>query len=243
YTEGKYYVTGVIVEVYNTQYGNMKIADENGNIITVYGTYSADGKTRYDALTTKPVVGDTVTVYGIIGQYNDTAQVKNGWITAHTAAAPETPETPDEPELPDTPVEPGEGTTVKLVIADYAAANGWANSTRYESAILDEFVTATAKPTQGSYNNTGKYYTSGNNWRIYQNEAPEITISAEGRTIVSVKISYASEKTGILTLDGENIESDTVVSVNAESITFSVGNTGTATNGQVRITAIEVIYN
>ncbi|MBO7216002.1 MAG: hypothetical protein J6V84_03290 [Clostridia bacterium] len=86
YTSNKYYVTGVITEVYNEQYGNMKITDDNGNILTIYGTYSADGSLRYDAMEVKPVVGDTVTVYGIIGQYNDVAQLKNGWITAHTPA-------------------------------------------------------------------------------------------------------------------------------------------------------------
>ena len=86
YTSGKYYVTGVITEVYNTTYGNMKIKDEAGNIITVYGTYDATGANRYDAMATKPVAGDTVTVYGIIGQYNGTAQLKNAWITAHTPA-------------------------------------------------------------------------------------------------------------------------------------------------------------
>jgi hypothetical protein len=85
YTEGKYYVTGVITEVYNTQYGNMKIADEAGNILTVYGTYSADGSARYDKMEVQPVAGDTVTVYGIIGQYNNTPQLKNGWITEHTS--------------------------------------------------------------------------------------------------------------------------------------------------------------
>ncbi len=90
YTEGKYYVTGVITEVYNTQYGNMKITDAEGNILTIYGTYSADGSVRYDAMETKPVVGDTVTIYGIVGQYNNTPQIKNGWLTAHTpAGAPE----------------------------------------------------------------------------------------------------------------------------------------------------------
>lgn len=87
YTENKYYVTGVISEVYNEQYGNMKIKDAQGNILTVYGTYDATGANRYDAMATKPVAGDTITVYGIIGQYNDTPQVKNGWITAHTPAA------------------------------------------------------------------------------------------------------------------------------------------------------------
>jgi hypothetical protein len=102
YTQGKYYVTGVITEVYNEQYGNMKISDSEGNILTVYGTYSADGSTRYDALETKPVAGDTVKIYGIIGQFKDTPQIKNGWIVEHTPAGqqPDTPDTPDNPVAP-----------------------------------------------------------------------------------------------------------------------------------------------
>ena len=102
YTEGKYYVSGEITEVYNTQYGNMKIKDAAGNILTIYGTYDADGTNRYDAMEVKPVAGDTVTVYGIIGQYNGTAQVKNGWITEHIPVGGETedPEAPVEPDAP-----------------------------------------------------------------------------------------------------------------------------------------------
>ena len=86
YTAGKYYVVGEITEVYNTQYGNMKIKDAEGNILTIYGTYSADGSTRYDSLEVKPVAGDTVKIYGIVGQFNGTAQIKNGWIVEHTPA-------------------------------------------------------------------------------------------------------------------------------------------------------------
>ena len=97
YTEEKYAVTGEITEVYDTKYGNMKIKDAEGNILTVYGTYSADGETRYDALEVKPVAGDIVTVYGIIGQYNGTPQVKNGWIVAHTAGGV-TPDPEPDPE-------------------------------------------------------------------------------------------------------------------------------------------------
>ncbi|MGM9647752.1 MAG: hypothetical protein ACI3YH_06450, partial [Eubacteriales bacterium] len=93
YTEGKYYVSGVITEVYNTQYGNMKITDGNGNVLTIYGTYNEDGTVRYDAMNVKPVAGDTVKIYGIVGQYNGTAQIKNGWIVEHTPATPAT--TPD----------------------------------------------------------------------------------------------------------------------------------------------------
>ena len=98
YTDGKYFVTGKITEIYNTQYGNMKITDDAGNILTIYGTWSADGNTRFDALTEKPAVGDTVTFYGVIGQYNGTPQMKNGWLRAE-GDIPTAPDTPDVPEV------------------------------------------------------------------------------------------------------------------------------------------------
>ncbi len=99
YTEGKYYVTGTITEVYNESYGNMYIADENGNTLTVYGTYSADGSTSYDKMETKPVAGDTITVYGIIGNYSGAAQMKNAWIVEIASEEEETFEGTD-PEFP-----------------------------------------------------------------------------------------------------------------------------------------------
>ena len=91
YTVGKYYVTGVIKEVYQTKYGNMYLEDAEGNTLTVYGTYNEDGTVQYGDMSVKPVAGDTITVYGIIGKYNTTAQMKNGWITAHTPAGEEVP--------------------------------------------------------------------------------------------------------------------------------------------------------
>ena len=84
YTADKYIAAGVITEVYNAEYGNMKITDEHGNILTIYGTYGADGKNRYDALESKPVAGDYVVILGVVGQYNGTAQIKNGWILTFT---------------------------------------------------------------------------------------------------------------------------------------------------------------
>ncbi len=85
YTEDKHVVTGKITEVQNEKYGNVLIADEEGNAILVYGLYSSNGETRYDAMSVKPVVGDTVTVLGVIGKYND-PQLKNAWLIGHTAA-------------------------------------------------------------------------------------------------------------------------------------------------------------
>lgn len=84
YTDGKYLIAGIVTEVYNDQYGNMYIKDELGNVLTVYGTYSADGKVRYDAMETKPVAGDYVVLLGVLGQYNGTAQTKNAWILSWT---------------------------------------------------------------------------------------------------------------------------------------------------------------
>ena len=80
YTERKYYVSGEITEIYNDMWGNMYITDENGNILTLYGTWSEDGSVRFDGMANRPEVGDTITVYGIIGQYNGNPQMKNGWI-------------------------------------------------------------------------------------------------------------------------------------------------------------------
>lgn len=80
YTTNKYYITGTIKNVYNTTYGNMYIKDENGKELCIYGLYSADGKTRYDAMSYKPVKGDEITVYTVLGMYETTTQGKSAWL-------------------------------------------------------------------------------------------------------------------------------------------------------------------
>ena len=85
YTSDKYIVTGKILQVYGETYGNMYIQDEQGNILTIYGSYNADGSARYDAMTEKPDAGDTVTLLGALGNYSGKAQMKDGWIQSFTA--------------------------------------------------------------------------------------------------------------------------------------------------------------
>ena len=75
YTTQKYYITGVVTNVYNTTYGNFYIKDAEGNELCIYGLYK--DSVRYDAMTYKPVEGDEVTVYGPLGAYNTTYQMKN----------------------------------------------------------------------------------------------------------------------------------------------------------------------
>ena len=79
YTEEKYYVKGTVTGFYNTTYGNFYLTDGT-NQICVYGLYSADGTVRYDAMEVKPVDGDEIIVYGVLGQYNGNAQFKNAWL-------------------------------------------------------------------------------------------------------------------------------------------------------------------
>ncbi len=128
-------------------------------------------------------------------------------------------------------------TTVSTSIAEYASVNNWADATKYLTIKLDNIITATA----AGGTNTGKYYTNGNNWRIYQGEGGTVTFAALNTDIKSVKVSYVSENNGVLTLDGSEIPSDTVVNVEKNSVTFGVEN-GDEGKGQARITAIEVVY-
>ncbi len=82
-TAEKYTVTGVITEIKNTTYGNLYIQDAEGNSLYIYGIYSADGSTRFDAMDPQPKVGDTITVVGVACNYNG-PQMKNGWVTSLT---------------------------------------------------------------------------------------------------------------------------------------------------------------
>ena len=73
-----YLITGIVDEIANTQYGNMYIKDEAGNRLYIYGFYSADGSTRFDAMgENQPKVGDIITVLSGISVYNSAPQLKN----------------------------------------------------------------------------------------------------------------------------------------------------------------------
>lgn len=136
--------------------------------------------------------------------------------------------------------EPSSSVTVSKTIADIADSNSWADAKQYTTIAFDNVITVTA--TGGG--NTGKYYTNGENWRIYQNETPSLTISATDEyKINTVKITYTINNTGVLTLNGSNVNSGTEVPVNASSISFGVGNTAGGAKGQVRVTEIEVVYH
>ncbi|MBO5778556.1 MAG: hypothetical protein J6R82_03210 [Clostridia bacterium] len=193
YTSGKYYVTGVITEVYNEQYGNMKIADSEGNILTVYGTYGADGSVRYDALETKPVAGDTVKVYGIIGQYKDVPQMKNGWIVEHTPAGQQ-PETPDTPDTPVAPVGATQLTGklengMKIVIVNGANKKAFSSDPATAGSFYQKGVDVTIT------GNTVTGYGAAEIWTVVANDDGSFSFEQGGQKI-GMQDSYSSMSLG-----------------------------------------------
>lgn len=78
-TSERYYIMGTVKEITDYTYGTMTIEDETGSIL-VYGTYASDGGDRYGALAKKPLVGDRVILYANLTTYNDTPEIKSGWI-------------------------------------------------------------------------------------------------------------------------------------------------------------------
>lgn len=261
-------VSGTVTKIkdaWNTTYNNMNvyIKDDAGNELYIY------------RLKTQVEVGDVITVKGLVDSYNGAKQIAEGataektgthTCSNYTDATCKAPKTcvvcgttvgeatnnhnygedhictvcgKVDPEHAGSVAEP---VTVSVTIANM----GWTNSTQYKTLTMDEVITVTANG--GS--NTGKYYTSGNQWRIYYSENPTVVVSAKsGYTIKTIKITYVIEKGGVLTYGEAQIASNTVVDVNAASITFGVddtvltdGDNGANKAGQVRITAIEVVY-
>lgn len=115
------------------------------------------------------------------------------------------------------------------------------NVTCYPTLTLNSHVTMS---TSGSANCGSFWGTSNTDWRLYQNKKGDVTISVSaGHTLKSVKFTYNVTNTGTLK-DGDTvIASGTKVSLSGTSKTFTVGNTSNSvTNGQVRITAVQVEY-
>ncbi len=74
----RYYIIATILSITNSQYGEMTIADETGEIY-VYGVDSSDGSLDFEDITDKPEVGDVILIYAILKNHNNTlCEVQNG---------------------------------------------------------------------------------------------------------------------------------------------------------------------
>ena len=81
YSEKMYTITGKVTEIKDAKYGNLYISDDDGNKLYVYGLYLPYGGDRFDAMATKPAVGDVIVIQTVLGAYNGAVQAKNAWLT------------------------------------------------------------------------------------------------------------------------------------------------------------------
>ncbi len=201
YTTNKYTITGTVTEIKNQKYGNMIIEDAEGNSVLIYGVYDATGATLYENMTKKPAVGDTITVIGVAGQFNGTAQMKNGWVLSinDESIAPD----PDEP----TPPESGnDELIVSAPVADVAyklfLAQNSLGQTLYAGASLsnNKYLTGEtdaangydfyAEIVDGGY----KFYTMIDGTKMYLNAE---LILEDGETYPSKYLNYKAETTNV----------------------------------------------
>ena len=158
-TADKYYVSGTVTEVANTQYGNLYIEDANGNKIYVYGIYDATGVNRYDAMENAPQVGDTVKLYSIVSYHSSAgAQLKNAWVveSSSNTQAPEdsssNTESPSAPEDSSSEETPAQVVSVKMNAVSFGVET--------DKYTYDE-ISATIGGTQFSAIQIGNYPADG----------------------------------------------------------------------------------
>lgn len=179
YTENKFLVTGVIESIASDKYGNMTIKDADGNSIYVYGVYNQVG-TRYDGLTVKPVVGDTVSLVGVAGKYNDTVQLKNATLVAHTAATTEEPPVEETCEH-----EYVEGVCSKCGETDPDYVPGGSTTPDPEPSVVTTIAGALTAEVGASVEITGMVSEFYQGWNTqYNNCSPYIVDDAGNRIIV-----------------------------------------------------------
>ena len=162
-----------------------------------------------------------------------------------TSEAPVTSETPVTSEVETTK-------TVSISMLDLTSLEGWTNGTAHPelpTETEDLTITSSGTPVGEHDLNTGKFYCGTDskigeayaNWRIYQSESAKVKFESTTKTIKTIKITFEAQKTGTLLLNDTVIESDAVTEINASTAEFTVGNSGTSTKGQIKISAIEVV--
>lgn len=133
-TAERYYICATITELLSAYYGEMKIADETGEIY-VYGTYSSDGVFRYSELSERPVVGDVVLLHCTLQNYNgETLQVKNARLIDFIVTPKEDVDISDYTEMTIAEArDAASGAKVKIsgVVARITYANGMTPSGLY----------------------------------------------------------------------------------------------------------------
>jgi hypothetical protein len=128
----------------------------------------------------------------------------------------------------------------EIVSSNNYTVSAGSDVTCYTSFKLNDIVTVS---TSGEANCGSFWGDTTKEWRLYQNKGGDVSISVpDGYSLVSAKITFTTTNNGALYDGSTKVSSGEELSLSGNSKTWTVGNTGTATNGQVRITKIEVTY-
>ncbi len=198
-TVEKYLVQGTITEIKSEQYGNMYIADAEGNTLYIYGLYSKDGSVRYDAMETKPVVGDIITVMSQVCNYNG-PQLKNAALQSIDTPPSNTTPIPDALKAADGTKVAVKG-TVKTVDTAWSDQYNNISVTIVDEAGNELYIYRLAtKVEQGDIIIvTGEMATYNNNRQIAAGAIAEI----KGHVEVTVEYKEMTIPQAIAAADGE----------------------------------------
>ena len=173
-------------------------------------------------MTVKPDEGDTVTIYGAVGQYSNNPQIKNGWILSFTPG-----ELPEEEEP--------EGTAYTISFAD--TANRLSQTTT-QQVWSQNGITVTNDKTASS----NDIIDSSNPVRFYKNSS--VTIEATGIKTIVFGCNNASYATALV----NSIPAASGVTVTSSGVMVTIELAAAAdsfvieslTGGQVRVHEITV---
>ena len=80
-SEAEYYIFGTVGEIYNTEYCNFYLVDENGNSLIVYGLYAPNGTDRYGSKRQIAEIpfntGDLICMRGNLQHYGEKLEIVN----------------------------------------------------------------------------------------------------------------------------------------------------------------------
>ena len=141
-------------------------------------------------------------------------------------------------------------TTVTKTTTQLVTELGWEISagsvikTLATSFKLDPVITIS---TNGGPNSGSVWGTDESDWRLYQTQKADLVVTpATGYVIKSVNFVYKNSNNGTLKDASGNVVASAadyaVDNADKYGITFTVANTGTKTNGQVRVTSFSVTY-
>ena len=224
--------TMVAPELFLAQYATVQgkaSTDKYNNAIVTVGSQTV--KSYYGTESYADYAGKTVEISGYVISYK--SPTVNMVVTSIKEIAGGEEGGEEGGEGGDTPVE-------DLISKNISEISGvTTDGTSVSTMNFDEVVTLTAS----SGSNNGKVYSSGAEWRFYQSDKGTLTVTAkEGYTLEKIKVTYTPSKSGVLMLGDAQLATDSIADVSGNSVVLAVGNTGTATNGQVKITAISLKY-